>query len=1051
MAGCFASEREDTPWVPVQVGALRLLQRPVGELYCHVQALAADAASPGKRRAELCVADGTGAVVAEIGGLVVQRLAGAGRSEQDDWYLAVHWEAAAVASAKLSAGRWLLLGRGQGFAESLRAALGQAGHAVAQAAAVPRHREAVRELLSSAFPGSVPTAIVHLESLEEEAAPAGDELPLSVQRLSESVLHTVQALVGQGYREVPRLWLLTRGAQAVDVEAVAVAQAPLLGLGRTLALEHPELRCARLDLDPGRPGDECAAVLAELLADTAEEEIALRSRRRLVSRLVRRAPQRGPREQWEPAKGRSLRLELDAAGVLDQLVLRATARRPPGPGEVELAVEAAGLNFRDVLLALGAIPSEQGSGGAAALQLGSECAGRILAVGPGVQGLAAGDAVMAVAPGCFASHLTCPAALVLPTPAGMSSEQAAAIPVAFLTAYYALSKLAQLGSAERLLIHAATGGVGLAAIQWAQHVGAQVYATAGSPEKRAYLESLGVRHHSDSRSDQFVEDVRGWTAGEGVDVILNSLSGELIPKSLELLRDQGRFIELGKRDYYENAQLGMRPFLRNLTFSLLDLSGLLRRQPARMRQVLQEILQLFAAGVFRLPPLVRVGLDRAADAFRTMAQAQHLGKIVLTAAAADARIRVPVGDKVTIRQDSSYLISGGLGGLGLSVASWLAEQGAGQLVLLSRRGIQSAAQEAAVAALRARGSRVRVAQADVADRAAVAALLRELSDSGQALRGVVHAAGVVDDAVLLQQRPEKFAHVLRPKVQGGWNLHELTRELPLDFFVMYSSAAGLLGSPGQANYAAANTFLDALAHHRRFEGLPGLSIDWGVFGEVGLAAADSGRAARLALRGMRSLLPAQGLQALRELLGTGEAQVAVAPLNLRQWGAFYQVAAASPRLSALRSEAGGSAAAGRDHELLARLGAAPAAARAALIAEYLRAQVAQVLRTPEAELDVSAPLTSLGLDSLMGLELRNHIESALGLRLSATLLWTYPTLAALCQHISVELFPAAEVAAPPSSEVDLATGSELETAPLDDSQLLTLLDDELALARKSGA
>ena len=1047
MAGCFGTEHETTPWVPVHIGKLQLLQRPIGELYCHVRAVATNAETADKRCAELCVADGAGAVVAEISGLVVQRLAGARRFEPDDWYLGVQWPTAPTLAATLTPGRWLLLGGVSGLADRLGAALLRAGHAVHYVAELPGSAEALRDLLTASFAGQPPTAVVHLASLDEHRSAAESGPAPSAQRSCASVLRTVQALIEKGYRDVPRLWLLTRGAQAVGSIELALQQAPVLGLGRTIALEHPELRCARLDLDPVPSGDEIAQILAELLADDGEEEIAVRGGARRVARLVHQAPPRGPREQSEPARGRPFRLELDTPGILDDLVLRATAPRPPGPGEVEISVEAAGLNFRDVLLALGVIPSEPELENEPAPQLGSECAGRIVAVGPGVQGLAVGDAVIAVAAGCFATHLTCSAVLVLQRPHGTASEQAA-IPVAFLTAYYALGKLARLAAGERVLIHGASGAVGLAAIQWARHVGAEVYATAGSVEKRAYLASLGVFYVSDSRSAQFVEDVRTWTGGEGVDVVLNSLSGELIPKSLELLRDEGRFVELGKRDYYDNVQLGMQPFLRNLTFSLLDLRGLLKRQPERMRQALREVMELFDQGVFSVPRTECIAIEDAAAAFRKMAQAQHIGKIVLTTSSADTRIRVPVSQQRAMRKDSSYLVSGGLGGLGLSVADWLAEQGAGQLVLMSRSGIKNAAQEVAVAALRARGTQVMVAQVDVTDRNAVETMLRQVSESGKPLRGVVHAAGVIDDGVLMQQTAERLARVMMPKVQGAWNLHELTRELPLDFFVMYSSAAGLLGSPGQGNYAAANTFLDALAHKRRAEGLPGLSIDWGVFSEVGLAVAEKKRAEGLALRGMRSITPAEGLKVLGELLGASVVQVGVVPLNLRQWGAFHQVAAASSRLSELRKDAEKPEGREGDKELLAQLGAAPPASRAQLIAEHLRAQVAHVLRIPAAELDASAPLNSLGLDSLMALELRNHIESTFGLRVPVTLLWTYPTLATLCAHLAGELFSAsaAGAALPP-----VAVQMEPEAAPLDDSQLFAMLDDELALARKPGA
>jgi polyketide synthase 12/epothilone polyketide synthase D len=505
---------------------------------------------------------------------------------------------------------------------------------------------------------------------------------------------------------------------------------------------------------------------------------------------------------------------------------------------------------------------------------------------------------------------------------------------------------------------------------------------------------------SDSRTDRFVADVRAWTGGEGVDVVLNSLSGELIQKSFDLLRDHGRFIELGKRDYYANNQLGLQPFLRNLSFSLVDLRGLVLKQPARGRARFEEVLGLVAAGVFTPLPITTVPITQAADAFWKMVQAQHIGKLVLTLEHPEVRVRVPTEATVAIRADGTYLVTGGLGGLGLSVAGWLAERGAGHLVLVGRSGAASAEQQAAVAALEARGARVTVARVDVANRAQLERLLAEVAASAMPLRGVIHTAGVLDDGVLMQLSPARFRTVMAPKALGALHLHELTREAPLDFFVLYASGSGLLGSPGQGNYAAANTFLDALAQHRRARGLPALSIDWGLFADVGLAAAQENRGARLVSRGMRSLTAGEGLWALERLLDGDRAHAAVLPIDVRQWVELYPAALFSRVLS--RLVAAQRADAGRrtgDRDLLERLAAAEPGARAALLETLLRAQASQVLRIPEDKLDVDVPLTNLGMDSLMGLELRNRIEAALGVAVPAALGWTYPTVAAMTRWL----------------------------------------------------
>jgi acyl transferase domain-containing protein/NADPH:quinone reductase-like Zn-dependent oxidoreductase/NAD(P)-dependent dehydrogenase (short-subunit alcohol dehydrogenase family)/acyl carrier protein len=1047
MCGVVMGSGDTMPWVPVALGSLCLFQRPSGELWCHARRVSAGHQLPDRQGADLRVVDSTGAVVAEISGLVMQRLASrARRRDEDDWLLELAWELAAVPAPKVTTGRWLLLDGGDGLGAALRSALKAAGHTVVEAVGRELSVAGLRGLVVDAFGGHEPTAVVHLGSLSSGGGELNEaSVEAALVSGCDSVLTTVQALSRMGFRDAPRLWLLSRGAQAVGVGDISVAQAPLLGLGRVIALEHAELRCCRLDLDPTQPIGEVDAVLRELLADDAEEEVALRGDGRRVARLDR-PPVVARCEKLESAGDRPFRLEIDEPGVLDRLVLRATERRAPGAGEVEIAIEAAGLNFHDVLLALGAIPNDLP--GEPNTPLGGECAGRIVAVGKGVIGLVVGQAVIALAGRTFASHITTPATLVLPRPLGLSVTQAAALPVAYLTAWYALERVACLRPGERVLIHAATGGVGLAAVQWAQHVGAEIYATAGSPEKRAYLESLGVRYVSDSRSTRFVADVQAWTGGEGVDVVLNSLSGELIEKSFGLLRSHGRFVELGKRDYYADNPLGLRPFLRSLSFSLVDLEGMIHWRPTWVRGLFEELLRLVAEGTFTPPVIKTLSIGDAVQAFHMMAQARHIGKLVLTMDA-DVKVHVATESGVALRADSTYLVTGGLGGLGLSAAGWLVKRGAGHLVLVGRSGAVSVEQQAAVAALEALGARVTVARADVAVRAQVARVLDEIAASGMPLRGVIHAAGRLDDGLLLQQTSAQFRKVMAPKVQGALHLHTLTREMPLDFFVLYSSAAGLLGSPGQGNYAAANTFLDALAHHRREQGLPALSVDWGAFSEVGLAAAQENRGARLVSRGMRSLTPDEGLSALERLLEGDRSQVGVVPLNVRQWVEFYP-AASSRMLSRLMvaQHAGASRPAG-DQDLIARLAATePGPRRAALLQAALLEQVAQVLRISKDRLDVDAPLTSLGMDSLMGLELRNRIETTLGTTVPATLLWTYTTVAALSAHL------AAETALPLEGEVpEVAAESELGTDAEDvkrmgTDELMNFLDGVFERANK---
>ena len=698
MSGAFGGAET---WVPIEVAAVRRVRPIAGELWCHVRlrdaggsdmSLGAGARGgsdmslgAGTRCADLRVVDEAGRVVVEVSGLVVRALRGAVRV-QDGWFLGVDWERLAGPGPSRRAGRVLVLGDGRGLAAAVVEGLRADGHAVVHAARGggwpldDSGAAGVRTLLADAFGGQGPTAVVHLRGLEAEVGAEGvdaDELAGALVCGYDSALHVTQALAAMRYRDPPRLWLVTRGAGAGEV---AVEQTPLVGLGRVIALEHPELRCTRVDLDPRRPADEAAALIAEVLGESAEQEVRLRDGR------------------W------------------------------------------------------------------------------------------------------------------------------------------------------------------------------------------------GAR--------------------------------------------------------------------------------LVRRAPAATREV-------------------------------------------------------------RVRADRSYVITGGLGGLGLDAAEWLVDRGAGHVVLVGRAGAVSPEQQAAVAALGGRGARVTVARADVSAREDVARVLADAEASGLAIAGVIHAAGALDDGLIAGQDAGRLRGVIAAKGLGALHLDALTRGMALDFFVLYASASGLLGSPGQCNYAAANTLLDGLALRRRARGLAALSVDWGAFSGVGLAAETAARGERLASRGLRSLSPEEGIAALERLLAGDVAQAAVLPLDVRQWVEFYP-AAASPMLARLLADRPASAAG----TLAPRLAEATAAGRAALLIEFLRGEAARVLRIAVDRLDADAPLTGLGMDSLMGLELRNRIEAALGVTAPATLLWTYPTLAALAGHLA-GLFAPAEAAPTSAPEPD---------EPLAEDELLALLDETLARA-----
>ena len=551
---------------------------------------------------------------------------------------------------------------------------------------------------------------------------------------------------------------------------------------------------------------------------------------------------------------------------MDNLIFRPVARRPPGPGQVEIRIHATGLNFRDVLATLGEYPGDPG-------HLGHECSGEVVAVGPGVTDLAVGDRVLALAHGSFARFIAEDARLVARMEK-LTVAEAATIPVAFLTAYLGLHELARIEAGTRVLIHAATGGVGQAAIQIAQKAGAEVFATA-SPEKMDLLRQRGLRHIYSSRDIHFADRILSDTRGEGVEVVLNSLTGPgFVEASLRALGKNGSLIELSKRDARSpDAVHRLRP---DVIYRMVNLGEVRRDDPASIARMLGAIMPDFEGG--RLEPLAQSIFDfeAARSAFRHMQQARHTGKIVLTLTPAWG----PAESKRSMAfcEGGSYLITGGLGGLGFLVACWMIERGARHLILLGRTGAGEPIR-AKLAELEAAGASVQVVAGDVTDAIQVA---RAVADTPYPLRGIVHAAGVLDDGLLINQAWSRFETVLAPKVRGGWILHELSRDHPLDFFVLFSSAASLLGSAGQTNHAAANAGLDALAHFRRGRGLPAQSINWGAWSDVGTLASRRLEGI-LAERGLGTISPEAGLQVLDQVLRIGAPQIGVIPVRWSQF------------------------------------------------------------------------------------------------------------------------------------------------------------------------
>ena len=807
--------------------------------------------------------------------------------------------------------------------------------------------------------------------------------------LCGELLTLAQALVRSS--DPHRLTIVTRGAQPAG-GAVAPEQAALMGLANTIALEHPELGLRRIDLDPAGDDGEAARLADELLGPDAETMLALRGTERLVPRLARLASLAAT-ELTEPGDAYEVRAR--SYGSLENLELRSIERRAPADDEVEVELGATALNFKDVLHTLGMLQEWSEARGihrAPEQPLGFEGAGTIVRVGGGVTNLALGDRVVVSWPGALATHVTVPASVCFEAPGGLDLAEAAALPTVFQTALYGLERCAKLKRGERVLIHAAAGGVGQAALQLAQRVGAEVYATA-SPSKHAFLRAQGVKHIFHSRHLDFADELLSATNDEGVDVVLNSLAGEFVDASLRCLRDGGRFVEIGKIGVKSESE--MRAVRADVEYFLFDLSETLDESSETLSDLQADVIRGFAEGSLAPLPIKRFPARRAVDAFQYLAQARNIGKVVLTLPAGE-------GSAPSVRADRSYLLTGGLGALGLVIARRLVDDGARHLVLCGRRGLGEADEETkvAVAALEADGATVRCVAVDVSAREKVAALLETIARDLPPLAGVVHCAGVLDDGMILQLAPERFEAVLAPKVAGTRNLDELTRGLPLDFFVMFSSMAALLGAQGQASYAAGNAVMDAIAHQRVADGLPALSIQWGPWSGGGMAASLASRnQVRFAEMGLKSIAPEEGAQLFSRLLGEDRPQVAVLPITWSKFLRQLQKGGVPPFLEGFAAAAETS---GDDrHALMDQLLTAPPDERVELLADFLERQLTRVLGFgASTRIDPRRNFGDLGVDSLLAVDLRNRLEASLDASLPATLLFDYPNLEALVGYLT---------------------------------------------------
>jgi len=913
-----------------------------------------------------------------------------------------------AAAEPLAAQRWLAIAANPAPLGPLAAAIGETGGSIEYADAgvfQSMDLEAATQLVETFCKAEGAPAAILFSGVGVEVGtenPDGQALLDATNRLSD-MLVTIGQVLGQlrNGQMRPRLAVLTeRARQLPHDEPMAVGglvQSALVGLSRTVMSECMDFPVCAIDADAAALADP--AELVRVLSQPGPDlEVLVRNAARWVPRIERQdAKDLTPLKRVisKSTDSSNFAVTMSAPGVIDNIVLREAKTPEPAAGEVVVEVAAVGLNFRDIMAATSILPDEYDDERAWWRNLGLECSGVVVAVGEGVDNLRVGDRVMGMGKSYLRRFAVLPALATMPVPDDVDLQAAATIPTAFITAHYALKDVGRLCEGEKVLIHLGSGGVGLAAIQVARHIGAEILTTAGSDDKRSYLSALGIEHVMNSRSLDFAEDVRGRT-GAGVDVVLNALSGTAIDKGLECLAPFGRFVEIGKRDLADDKPIGLRSLYHNNSYSVIDLSTLANIRPAMMKNLLVEVSELIKQGVYKPLPSTRFPVSHTAEAMRTLFKAQHIGKIVVTFDEPEVEVEVDLSRQIALSADGSYLVTGGLRGFGVAIGDWLSRVGAGRVILANRSGVPDDDVKPILEQMAARGTEVVTAALDVSDMAQIRSVLAEHT-AGKPLRGIVHGAAVIDDGFLNQLDHVRIERVLRPKVAGAWDLGTAAEEIgaPLDFFVSFSSMAQLLGSPGQGNYTAANAFLNGYASYRRSHQQPGSAVAWGAISGSGFVARSEAMANYLDSVGMKPLLDTDAAASLSYTLRAEAENLAYGNIDWNSVARTNSRAGQNPRLASLFDQRSGG-----NSRIQSELAAAPREEWEKILAALISREVGRVLKVEPSTLSESRKLSELGLDSLSSFELKNRIEAQVNVDIPVAKFLQTPTIAGLAKVVA---------------------------------------------------
>lgn len=1042
MVALVADPRNTTPFVPVSIDRFVLYRSPGNAVWCHGKITDRTGVTI---KGDLTFFNEHGEVLARMTDLTCRAISNKAAEKEEvkaEWFYELTWspqtpeegfsEGPKAQDVVLIAERW------DARVDAIQKSLFDAGATV----------YAVSQGEKFAHSGNGWT--MDLQSKDDHAKLADEVLGRHVSHLLyvssgteasvETVLGTTMPVVllanaisEKGRDRQFNLSMVSFDAQVVN-EGEKVTDLPsnaLWGFAQLVSNEYPWINTRLFDLDGNQDltgfGNLLGLFAQEVLSDSKDSEVAYRNGSRFVKQLTRAhvIDEGAEKPKVAISCDEPVELMFGNSGRIEDLHHIRTEKRAPKADEIQVRVHSSSINFKDLLKVLGQISQDVLDGTYFGNAFGMECSGVITAVGSNVTEHKVGDEIVVATPdGCFSSYVTVKPVYWVKKPSTLKFEEAPVM-IPYMTTIHGLVNVANIKAGEKVLIHNAAGAVGQAAIQVARWKGAEVFATAGTEDKREYLRKQGVKYVFNSRDLSFTEDILNVTKGYGVDAVINAIAGEGLYQSFRLLAPYGRFIEIGKRDIAQNTALPMSVFNRNITFAHIDIDRILRERYDLSRSLLDTIYQGFEEGFFQAMPVKVFKADEAIDAYDYVRRSQHTGKVAISYHDCTVQVDEEVKQQ-TINPDGTYLITGGTAGFGLEIAKWLGEKGVKQLVLLSRSGIKSDEAKAAVVAMEANGTKVYAPASDITSEADVRSVVEKVKAEMPQLRGIFHGAMVLDDGFLNTMDRSRFERVLNPKVKGALNLHTATEGIDLDFFLSFSSISSVIGNAGQANYVAANSFLDGFAHWRRSQGLAATTVNLGVLAQVGVVARNTDVGHLLEGAGIRGFSTAMALESLEAIIASGKPQVGLFDINWRKWAAGNPTGASKSLFrTMIDSQPVDNAISEKVQQFLSELALLDTGSRQQHVEQIVAGEIAQVLRIPIENIDMNRGINFLGIDSLMAVELERGINGRTGVEISTMELLSGPTVPQLAQVV-VNKLPAIDEAVSLESELDNLSEEELD-------------------------